>query len=231
MANYALFDIETRIDWALLEQVENCDREEFIADYRRRLGNEDTEVWIPYSYHLPIAIAVGLVDSTNGELGHVGCIKGTDSEELCREFWNWIETFQGPPRRGTLVSFNGRGFDFPVLELSALRYGIRTTQHFNEKYGNRYRFQEDWHMDLLDLLSGYGAARYMRGGLSLLSTLAGLPAKTVPHSNLEDEDVPLEVVQRWARNDVRRLYVVFQRLQYLRNRARDLPQLPELEEE
>lgn len=231
MANYAIFDIETRIDWALLEQVENCDREEFIADQRRRSGTENNDVWIPHTYHLPIAIAVGLIEPTTGELTRLGCVKGIDSESVCREFWNWIETFQAPGRRGTLVSFNGRGFDMPVLELAALRYAIRIPQHFNEQYGNRYRFQQDWHIDVLDFLNGWGAARGLRGGLSLLSVLAGLPAKTASHSNLEDEHVPLELVQAWCRNDVRRLYVIFQRLQYLRNRIKELPELPELEDE
>lgn len=231
MASYAIFDIETRIDWTLLEKVENCDREEFIADQKRRLDSEDNVVWIPHTYHLPIAIAVGVVEPTNGELTRLGCIKGTDSETLCREWWNWVEIFQSAPRRGTLVSFNGRGFDIPVLELAALRYGIHAPQHFNEKWGNRYRFQEDWHIDVLDYLNGYGAARGLRGGLSLCSALVGLPAKTSQHSNLEDEEIPLECVQRWARNDVRRLYVVFQRLQFIRGRVKQLPALPELEAE
>jgi 3'-5' exonuclease len=229
MAPYALFDIETRIDWPLLEQVENCDREEFIADLNERSGSEDSVVWIPHSYHLPVAIAVGVIEPTTGELTRLGCIKGADSETLCREWWNWVSIFQAPPRRGTLVSFNGRGFDLPVLELAALRYAIRIPQHFNEKYGNRYRFQEDWHLDLMDLMNGFGAARGLRGGLSLLSTLVGLPAKRVSHSNLED--VELERVQRWCRNDVRRLYLVFQRLQYIRDRVKQLPTVPELEDE
>jgi predicted PolB exonuclease-like 3'-5' exonuclease len=230
MANYALFDIETRVDWALLEQVENCDRDEFIADQRQRSGSEEKVVWIPHSYHLPIAIAVGVIEPTSGELTRLGCIKGTDSETVCREFWNWVEIFQAEPRRGTLVSFNGRGFDLPVLELAALRYSIRIPQHYNERYGNRYRFQEDWHLDVLDYLNGYGAARGLRGGLSLVSALVGLPAKTDAHSNLED--IPLERVQRWCRNDVRRLYVAFQRLQYIRGRLKTLPgSVPELEDE
>jgi hypothetical protein len=228
---YALLDIETRIDWRLLEQIEDCDRTEYLADQRQRLGSQTQDVWIPHSYHLPIAIAVGLIDSTTGELTRLGCIKGEDSESVCREFWNWLEIFQAKPNRGTVVTFNGRTFDIPVLELAALRYSIRIPQHWNERYGNRYRFQEDWHLDVMDLLNAYGATRGPRGGLSLLSALVGLPVKTTKHSNVEDEEVALERVQRWCRNDVRRLYVVFQRLQFLRNRVKELPQLPELEDE
>jgi len=231
MANYALFDIETSIDWRLLEQIEGCDRDEYLAFKREQAVADYGEgvIWIPHSYHLPIAIAVGLIDQTTGELTRLGCIKGEDTETVCREFWNWIEVFQGDTRRGTLVSFNGRGFDLPVLELAALRYSIRIPQHFNEKYGNRYRYQEDWHVDVMDLLNGYGAARGLRGGLSLLSALVGLPVKHSQHSNLEE--VSVQQAQVWARNDVRRLYVVFQRLQFIRDRLKQLPALPELEDE
>jgi predicted PolB exonuclease-like 3'-5' exonuclease len=230
MGNYALFDIETRIDWPLLEQIEGCDRDEYLGFKREQaVANGEESIWIPHAYHLPIAIAVGLVEPTSGELTRLGCIKGSDSEEVCREFWNWVENFQGNPRRGTLVSFNGRGFDIPVLELAALRYAIRIPQHWNEQYGNRYRYQQDWHLDLLDVLTDYGAVR-LRGGLSLLSALTGMRAKSILHENLDDT-IPIERLQRWARNDVRRLYVVFQRLQFSRDRLKTLPAMPELENE
>ena len=123
------------------------------------------------------------------------------------------------------------GLSRPRLELAALRYAIPIPGHLNERYGNRYRFQEDFHFDVLDYVNGYGAARGLRGGLSLLSVLVGLPAKTTPHTNLGDQEVALERVQRWCRNDVRRLYVVFQRLQFLRNKTDKLAELPELEPE
>jgi hypothetical protein len=149
---------------------------------------------------------------------------------MTREFWAWVERFQGKAGKGTLVSFNGRGFDLPVLELAALRYGIPIPQHCNEKYGNRYRFQDDWHLDVMDWFTGHGATR-LRGGLSLLSALSGLPVKLTAHTNWHDEEVPLERMQRWCRNDVRRLHVIFQRLQYMRGRAASLPGVPELEDE
>jgi hypothetical protein len=81
---------------------------------------------------------------------------------------------------------------------------------------------------LLDYFSNFGATR-LRGGLSLLSRLSGMPAKSVSHSNLEEH--PIEQLQRWSRNDVRRLYAVFQRLQLMRGRTEVLHPVPKLEEE
>jgi predicted PolB exonuclease-like 3'-5' exonuclease len=187
------------------------------------------DVFVPYTYHVPAVIAAGMINDT-GELYSLGCIRGEAGYEVAAAFWSWVERFQSKPSQGTLVSFNGRSFDFPVLELAALRYGIRIPQHCNEKYGNRYRFQDDWHLDVLDYFTTYGATRGLRGGLSMLSHVCGMRTKHLAkHSNLEE--VPLERMQRWCRNDIRRLYVTFQRLQFVRGKGEVLPEPPELEDE
>lgn len=230
MANYALFDVETVIDWELIEDVEECGKHEFLEELRveQKRGAQE-EVFVPYTYHVPAVIGLGIV-SPAGDLKHVGCVRGDNSEEVSREFWGWMSRFQAAPSKGTMVSFNGRAFDVPVMELAAMRYGIQIPHHFNEKYGNRYRFQDDWHLDVLDYFTTYGATRGLRGGLSMLSRVCGMRTKhQVSHSNLED--VPLERMQRWCRNDIRRLYVTFSRLQLVRGRGEVMPEPPELEDE
>jgi hypothetical protein len=230
MANYALFDVETVIDWELVEETEECGKHEFVELLRGEQKRDALEdVFVPYTYHVPVVIGLGVL-SPQGDLKNIGCVRGNDSENVSREFWDWMTRFQSPPNRGTLVSFNGRGFDMPVMELAAMRYGIRIPQHFNEKYGNRYRFQDDWHLDVLDYFTAHGATRGLRGGLSMLSHVCGMRTKhLVSHSNLEE--VPVEQMQRWCRNDIRRLYVTFQRLQFVRGRADEMPEVPELEDE
>ena len=58
----------------------------------------------------------------------------------------------------TLVSFNGRSFDIPVLEFCALHYGIAAPKHWKAgQQGNRYRYGTS-HIDLLDVLGNYGGA-------------------------------------------------------------------------
>ena len=57
-------------------------------------------------------------------------LDGYSEEALAREFWARAERFAG-----CLVTFNGRRFDFPVLELAALRYGIAAPAHFAEGAG------------------------------------------------------------------------------------------------
>src|SRR5207247_4887896 len=68
-----------------------------------------------------------------------------------------------------LVTFNGRGFDMPMMELAAFRYGCSAQAYFS----SRYRFGPN-HLDICDWLSNFGATR-MTGGLDLLSKILGKP--------------------------------------------------------
>jgi hypothetical protein len=69
--------------------------------------------------------------------------------EMTLGFWKGLAHYQA-----TLVSFNGRGFDVPILELAAFRFGVTARGHF-EKFGRRYRYGET-HLDLNDWLSNHG---------------------------------------------------------------------------
>ncbi len=228
---YALFDIETKVDRQLVEAIEGVAYEQYVATLKTETGRD----FVPHVYHLPISIAIGF-PNVDGVLEKIGSLKETTPEALTQHFWGWLAGFQergGRHGNGVLVSFNGRGFDIPVLELCALRYGIQIPHHFNQKYGNRYRFQDDWHLDVMDYLSGHGASPRPRGGLSTLAALAGYPPKNTHGSDVEVLYAAgeLDKINRYCRNDVRRLHVVFGRLQYMRGLATKLPELPELEEE
>lgn len=78
-----------------------------------------------------------------------------------------------------LVSWNGSGFDLPVIRYRSMMLGIAAPDFYRtdgdrrwNNYQNRY---QDLHTDLMDVLSGYGAS--MRIGLGTLSKVLGLPGK------------------------------------------------------
>jgi 3'-5' exonuclease len=74
----------------------------------------------------------------------------------------------------SLVTWNGRGFDLPVLSTRSLKLGVP----FDWYYANRdirYRFSEEGHLDLMDFLSDYGASPRMK--LGDVARLIGLPGK------------------------------------------------------
>lgn len=225
---FAIFDIETIVDWQLVEQVEQRSKEEVLADLRRKFP-EESDPFISYVFHLPIAISIAFSDGVH--LERVGSLQEHRPDELARKFWGWAARYQDPQSRGVLVSFNGRGFDIPVLELAALRYGISAPWHFNEKYGNRYRFQDNAHVDVMDYLTAYGAARLPKGGLSTLSAMVGLPAKGISGGDVESmyRNGEIEKIKAYCRDDCRRLFAVFNRLMFMRGLVSEIADPPELE--
>jgi predicted PolB exonuclease-like 3'-5' exonuclease len=87
--------------------------------------------------------------------------------EIVKQFWDGVGRLQA-----RLVTFNGRCFDMPLLELAAFRYGCSLRGYVHR---SRNRFSGD-HLDLMDWLSNNGAYR-LTGGLNLLSKLLGKPGK------------------------------------------------------
>ena len=75
----------------------------------------------------------------------------------------------------TLVTWNGRCFDLPVISMRSLGHKIACGWYYKNR-DVRYRFSEDGHLDLMDFLGDYGACRNMR--LGDLARLCGLPGKT-----------------------------------------------------
>ncbi|MBI4641510.1 MAG: 3'-5' exonuclease, partial [Candidatus Tectomicrobia bacterium] len=138
--HFAIFDIETRIDKTLLKAIyypdEPISDEEAYRRARQQTLEEQGSDFLPLSFHIPISIAVGNVNEQR-ILTSVDILgeENYSEEGIVRAFWQRLEHF-----RGTLVSFNGRSFDLPVLELQALKYGCQAPAYFNERYGHRYRY-------------------------------------------------------------------------------------------
>ena len=74
----------------------------------------------------------------------------------------------------TLVTWNGRTFDLPVLSMRAFKLGVSFGWYYKDR-GMRYRYSEDGHLDLMDFLGDYGASRYAK--LGDVARLIGLPGK------------------------------------------------------
>jgi len=134
---FAVFDVETRVDKHLLNRVyydgQALSDSEAFERYREDLRRRRDSDFFPITLHLPISIAIGNVGDDYVLNSVESLALGDYSEEkLVREFWARAERFAG-----TLVSFNGRRFDIPVLELAALRHAIAAPIHFAEEGGAR----------------------------------------------------------------------------------------------
>ncbi|HXD90058.1 MAG TPA: 3'-5' exonuclease [Candidatus Binataceae bacterium] len=218
---FAVFDIETRIDKRLLNQVffahEAISDDEAFTRFKQDPRNRSGD-FMPLTLHLPIAIAVGDVGD-DYVLRSVESLAAEDysEENLVREFWRRMESFAG-----VLVSFNGRGFDLPVLELAALRHGISAPHYFASADSPRIR-HGGRHLDLYDFLCNFGATG-LRGGMDLLLKMIAMPGKTAMDGSQVQEYFEagrLAEIQRYCRADVIRTYFLFLRVELMRGRIDD----------
>ena len=212
---FLVFDIETRIDKALVRATQFAG--ESLTDeaaYQRmadRLSSDGSGGFFPLTFHVPVSIVCGTVDDRYVLREVRDWRAERDGEEgIVRAFWAELERCDG-----VLVSFNGRGFDLPVLELQALRWGCSAPRYFGERDGFRARYGR--HFDLYDFLTNGGAAR-LRGGFDLLAKLSGLPGK-VGTSGADVQRLwdggACEAVHRYCRRDVIQTYFLFLRIEQL----------------
>ncbi len=137
--------------------------------------------------------------------------------EICSKFWRGWAAYKMP----TLVSFNGRGFDVPLLELSAFRYGISipawlaVNAKTYEQPRNRYNTKS--HIDLCDILTNFGATRF-NGGLNLAASILGKPGKMDTQGFMVQDMYDagrLAEINDYCRCDVLDTYFVFLRTMVL----------------
>lgn len=217
---FAVFDIETRIEKRLVNETlfrgRGLSDEAAFEAMRRELVERQGNDFFPLSFHVPVSIAVGSV-SSDYLLQSVESLAEADygEERLVREFWERVERF-----RGCLVSFNGRQFDLPVLELQALRYGCPAPSYFGEDSSYRRRYQLAKHFDLYEFITNFGAYR-VRGGFHLLLRSIGLPGKgEVDGSQVQElwDAGRLAEIHEYCRRDVVQTYFLLLRVELVRGR-------------
>jgi 3'-5' exonuclease len=133
--------------------------------------------------------------------------------EMLTVFAQWLDT-----KKPTIVTWNGRGFDMPVITSRALKHGVPMPWWFSDR-NTRYRYSTDGHFDLMDFLTDFGAARSAR--LDAYAKLVGFPGKVgvdgsqvapLVHAGKLDE------VAAYCLCDVVQTGAIFLRVELLRGR-------------
>jgi predicted PolB exonuclease-like 3'-5' exonuclease len=226
MSHYLVFDIETRVDKELVKEIydpENSLTLDQAYDTGRdknleRSGQQSD--FFPVPFHIPIAISTLQAD----ENYRVRSLKSSgldrfSEKELVVRFWEMFESAR------TLVTFNGRGFDLPVLESRALKYGLSLPRYFaageNRNTFRGSRYGDAYHIDLCDFLSNFGA--FPRNSLNLWARLIGLPGKYT----IAGEDVEYlfrqgrqKEVNQYCMTDVLQTYLLFLRVELVRGKLK-----------
>jgi 3'-5' exonuclease len=221
--NTLVFDIETVPDVDLgrrlygLEGLADGQVAKAMFALRRQDAGGD---FLPLEQHRVVAVSCALRSREGLKLWSLGEL-ATPEEELVQRFFDGIEKFSPD-----LVSWNGSGFDLPVLTYRALRAGARaprfwetgdedTAFRFNN-YLNRYHAR---HTDLMDVLSGFQS----RGRVSLanMASLLGLPGKLgFDGSQVWDafQAGNLQGIRRYCETDVLNTWLIYLRFEQLRGR-------------
>ncbi|PHQ36288.1 3'-5' exonuclease [Rhodopirellula bahusiensis] len=177
--SHLIFDVESIADGDLISRVrysgEDLSPDEAIAKYQAERLEQTGSTFIPHTFQVPIAVVVAKVTSDFRLVD----IKSLDEPEfrphvITKYFWQGWEMYNMPQ----WVTFNGRSFDIPIMELSAFRYGISIPKWFDDSgyKSRRNRFSTHAHLDLQELLTNFGAARF-NGGLNLAAQTLNKPGK------------------------------------------------------
>jgi 3'-5' exonuclease len=178
---YLVLDIESVADGGLVARLrhpgEAIEAAEAVERYRAELMEKYQSDFVPYTYQVPISVAVAKVAADFRLIDLVVLDEPEFRPHVITEnFWRGWEKY----RRPTLVSFNGRSFDLPLLELAAFRYGVSLPGWFNSSAKSfeqpRSRYNQQAHIDLCELLTNFGSTRFT-GGLNLAANLLGKPGK------------------------------------------------------
>ena len=103
--------------------------------------------------------------------------ESSNEKELLERFFLGIKKYEP-----TLVSWNGNGFDLPVIHYRSLIHEVSSSLYWEVGFDRKeFRFNNyqsryhNRHLDLMDILSGYNPGAYVR--LDQIASMCGFPGK------------------------------------------------------
>ena len=217
-----VFDIETVPDIAGIRRlrgiddaVSDHDVAEMAFQLRRQATGSD---FLQHYLHRVLVISCALQDRDSFKVWSLGT-NGESEGEIIQRFFDGIEKYT--PQ---LVSWNGGGFDLPVLHYRGLMHGVTAARYWDmgeddrefkwNNYISRYHHR---HLDLMDLLALYQARA--NAPLDALAQLMGLPGKLGMDGSAvwgAYQQGRLTEIAQYCETDVVNTYLVFLRFQLMR---------------
>ena len=219
--NVLCFDIETIPDTDFGRRIFDLGDldDESVAKVMRfkQLQARQTD-FLPLTQHRVAVISAVLRNSDGLHVFSLGRQLGSE-REIVHRFFDGIER-----RSPDLVSWNGSGFDLPVLHYRALKYGVPASRYWEIGDSDRdYRYNNylsrfHWrHIDLMDVLSGFQFGG--RASLEHTAQLLGLPGKLgMSGAHVWDYYLEgrLEEIERYCETDALNTYLVYLRFELMR---------------
>ena len=223
-----VFDIETIPDvdglCRLGYGVVDTDPEEVIAAYQLEKGRDGS--FLPLHLQKIVAISCVLREWRYGPDGIQDRFRvwslgdpGEPEDVLIQRFYDGIQSFT--PQ---LISWNGGGFDLPVLHYRALQHKIKAARYWEmgqterefkyDHYIGRYHMR---HLDLMDLLALYQPRAF--APMDELAKLCGFPGKlgmdgSAVFGAYQAGDI--EGIRNYCETDVVNTYLLYTNFEYMR---------------
>lgn len=216
-----VFDIETIPDVAAGRKLYHFEgseaevAESMFAKRREETGGSD---FLKHHLHKVLVISAVLVKGDQVKVWSFGDKDNTEAE-LIQKFFDLIEQ-----RIPVLVSWNGSGFDLPVLHYRSLINGVVASRYWEtgendsgfrwNNYLNRYHYR---HLDLMEVLACYQAKA--NAPLTEISTLLGCPGKMgMSGGKVWDYflEGSLDAIRNYCETDVLNTYLVYLHFEHLR---------------
>jgi predicted PolB exonuclease-like 3'-5' exonuclease len=222
MAPILVFDIETIPDvaglrrlWDIADEASDAAVVELASQRRRQATGSD---FLPCHLHRVVAISCALRERDTVRVWSLGSAEDGE-RELVKRFFDGIDKYT--PQ---LVSWNGSGFDLPVLHYRALFHGIAAPRYWDMgdddrdfKWNNYISRFHSRHIDLMDLLAGYQNRAF--APLDDVAQLCGLPGKLGMDGSKVWQawcDGKIGAIRDYCETDVANTLLVFLRFQRLR---------------
>lgn len=219
--NVLAFDIETVPDTEGGRRVygldELSDAEVAQIMFTKRREQTDSE-FLPPHFHKVVTISAVLRKDEQFKVWSLGTPDSKESELVTR-FFDGVARYTP-----TLVTWNGSGFDLPVLHYRALINGIEAPRYWDvgdddrdfrwNNYLNRFHYR---HTDLMDVLSGYQARQY--APLDQVALLLGLPGKMGQSgANVWEQYQAgeIEQIRNYCETDALNTYLIYLRWELIR---------------
>ena len=219
--NCFAFDIETIPDVEFGRRMWNLEdlSDEAVATAMSFMRQQKTgSDFLPLHQHKVVAISVALRTGDSFKIWSLGDAN-SDEADLVRRFYDGIERYSPD-----LVSWNGSGFDLPVLHYRALRNNIQAPRYWEtgdsdrgfryNNYLNRYHWR---HIDLMEVLSAFQGRG--RASLDQAAVLLGFPGKLGMSGDKVWQtwlDGGIDNIRNYCETDVLNTYLIYLRFEFMR---------------
>jgi predicted PolB exonuclease-like 3'-5' exonuclease len=202
---------------AKILDLKNLSDKDIIKAMEHTQLQKNGSIFQPLHLHKIVTISVLYKNNEKLSLLSLGD-ENSKEKDILKKFFSAIDKYQ--PQ---LVSWNGKGFDSPVIhyrslihEVSSIKYWDKGEDDREFKWNNYLNRYHERHLDLMDVLSGYKKP----APLTDIAQLIGAPGKYgIDGSKVTDYYLQnnIKKIRDYCETDVLNTYFVFLRYQLISN--------------